>query len=215
MFADVKQYTVQHGVQLIAVTKTRSIDEIMTLYNQGQRHMGENRVQELLAKKDNLPGDIYWHLIGHLQSNKVKYIVPFMHLIHSVDSLDLYKTIAKEAEKVGRTIDILLQFHIAQEETKFGLSLEEAEEIAIYHTTQQIISVRIRGVMGMATLTDDETQIRKEFATLKQYFDRLNSGFFEADDNFREISMGMSSDYQMAINEGSTMVRVGSLLFEK
>jgi pyridoxal phosphate enzyme (YggS family) len=213
MFSEVKLYTETHGVQLIAVTKTRTVGEIMALYNQGQRHMGENRVQELLAKKENLPDDIHWHLIGHLQSNKVKYIAPFVHLIHSVDSLDLYQTIVKEAEKAGRTIDILLQFHIAREETKFGLSYTEAEEIVTFHTNPKKTVVRIRGVMGMATLTEDEAEIRKEFSVLKSYFDRLKTGFFTDDDSFREISMGMSSDYRIAIEEGSTMVRVGSLLF--
>lgn len=214
MFAEVRSHAESRGVQLIAVTKTRTTEEIMVLYNQGQRHMGENRVQELLAKKDQLPGDICWHLIGHLQSNKVKYVVPFVHLIHSVDSLGLYKTIAKEAEKVGRTIDVLLQFHIAKEETKFGLSYEEAEEIVKYHQSWEKPGINIRGIMGMATLTDDQAQIRQEFATLRQYFDRLQSAFFENDHRFSEISMGMSSDYRIAIEEGSTMIRVGSLLFE-
>lgn len=214
MFAEVRSHAESRGVQLIAVTKTRTPEEIMVLYNQGQRHMGENRVQELLAKKDQLPDDICWHLIGHLQSNKVKYVVPFVHLIHSVDSLDLYKTIAKEAEKVGRTIDVLLQFHIAKEETKFGLSYAEAEEIVKFHQSWEKPGINIRGIMGMATLTDDQAQIRQEFATLRQYFDRLQSAFFGNDHRFSEISMGMSSDYRIAIEEGSTMVRVGSLLFE-
>lgn len=214
MFAEIRSHAESRGVQLIAVTKTRTPEEIMVLYNQGQRHMGENRVQELLAKKDQLPDGICWHLIGHLQSNKVKYVVPFVHLIHSVDSLDLYKTIAKEAEKVDRTIDVLLQFHIAKEETKFGLSYEEAEEIVKYHQSWEKPGINIRGIMGMATLTDDQAQIRQEFATLRQYFDRLQSAFFENDHLFSEISMGMSSDYRIAIEEGSTMIRVGSLLFE-
>lgn len=213
MFAEVKAYTEKYNITLVAVTKTRNSEEIMNLYRQGQRHMGENRVQELMTKKDSLPQDIKWHLIGHLQSNKVKYIASFIHLIHSLDSLDLYNAIQKEAIKNDRTLDVLLQFHVATEETKFGLSYEEAMELVNYHIKLQGTRVRIKGVMGMASLTNDQVQIRKEMATLKGYFDRLKNEFFREDDAFREISMGMSSDYRIAAEEGSTMVRVGSLLF--
>ncbi|MBK8621792.1 MAG: YggS family pyridoxal phosphate-dependent enzyme [Saprospiraceae bacterium] len=213
MFNDVKTYTEAHHVRLVAVTKTRSVDDILKLYQAGQRDMGENRVQELLAKKEQLPADIQWHLIGHLQSNKVKSIAPFIHLIHSVDSLELYQTINKEAKKAGRVIDVLLQFYIATEETKFGLDYREALEIISFHKNNTENFVRIVGVMGMASLTENETQIRKEFSKLKTYFDQLKEQFFANDSNFREISMGMSSDYKTAIEEGSTMVRVGSLLF--
>lgn len=213
MFEEVKSYTESHHVRLVAVTKTRSLDDILKLYQAGQRDMGENRVQELLSKKEQLPEDIRWHLIGHLQSNKVKSIVPFIHLIHSVDSLDLYQTINKEAKKAGRIIDVLLQFYIATEETKFGLDYEEALEIVSYYQNNTENFVRIVGVMGMASLTENENQVRKEFSTLKTYFDRLKETYFKEDVSFREISMGMSSDFKTAIAEGSTMVRVGSLLF--
>jgi pyridoxal phosphate enzyme (YggS family) len=213
MFEEVKSYTETHNVRLVAVTKTRSLDDILKLYQAGQRDMGENRVQELLSKKEQLPEDIRWHLIGHLQSNKVKSIAPFIHLIHSVDSLDLYQTINKEAKKAGRIIDVLLQFYIATEETKFGLDYEEALEIVAYYQNNTENSVRIVGVMGMASLTQNENQVRKEFSTLKTYFEQLKETYFKEDVSFREISMGMSSDFKTAIAEGSTMVRVGSLLF--
>lgn len=214
MFAEVKKHVEEHGVTLVAVTKTRSVEEIMVLYEAGLRDMGENRVQELIAKQEALPKDIRWHLIGHLQSNKVKYIAPFIFLIHSVDSLDLYKTIEEKAKKENRKIDILLQFHVAQEESKFGLSWEEAEKIILYHFSKEKTRVRIRGVMGMASFTDDETQVRKEFRIMHEYFQRLKARYFTYDEDFQEISMGMSQDYKIAIEEGSTMVRVGSLLFE-
>lgn len=213
MFEEVKSYTETHNVRLVAVTKTRSLDDIMKLYEAGHRDMGENRVQELLSKKEQLPEDIRWHLIGHLQSNKVKSIVPFIHLIHSVDSLDLYQTINKEAKKAGRIIDVLLQFYIATEETKFGLDYEEALEIVSYYQNNTENFVRIVGVMGMASLTENENQVRKEFSTLKTYFDKLKESYFKEEVSFREISMGMSSDFKTAIAEGSTMVRVGSLLY--
>ena len=202
------------NVTLVAVSKTRSAEEILVLYNLGQRDFGENRVQELMAKKDVLPGDIRWHMIGHLQNNKVKYIAPFIHLIHSVDSLDLYQTIYKEAQKAGRTIDVLLQFHIAEEETKFGMDYKEAEETISAYLENKEKAVRITGIMAMATLTGDESRIRKEFGTLKQYFDQLKEKYFKDKTSFREISMGMSSDYKIAVEEGSTMVRIGSLLFQ-
>lgn len=213
MFDEVKKYTEERQVQLVAVTKTRSLDEIMALYQKGHRDFGENRVQELVSKYEALPKDIRWHLIGHLQSNKVKYITPFIFLIHSLDSLDLFKAIDEKAKKAGKKVDILLQFHVAQEDTKYGLSWEEAEKIVLYHLTKEKSNVRIKGVMGMASLTDDELLIRKEFGLIHEYFQRLKSRYFTYDEDFHEISMGMSQDYKLAIEEGSTMVRVGSLLF--
>ncbi|MFZ1705409.1 MAG: YggS family pyridoxal phosphate-dependent enzyme [Saprospiraceae bacterium] len=201
------------NVQLVAVSKTRTELEIMKLYEAGQRDFGENRVQELLSKKDNLPEDIRWHLIGHLQSNKAKYITSFVFLIHSVDSLDLYKTLYKEALKSERKISVLLQFHIAKEESKYGLNWNEAVELVEYHLQQSNNKVIITGVMGMATLTNDMGQVRREFATLNTYFQQLKKSYFNDEDSFCEISMGMSGDYKLAVEEGATMVRIGSLLF--
>ncbi len=201
------------NVTLVAVSKTRTAEEIMALYNESQRHFGENRVQELLIKQPNLPADINWHLIGHLQTNKVKFIAPFISLIHSVDSLKLLTTINKEAEKNSRVIDCLLQFFIADEETKFGLDLEEAFKILGSEVFRQMRSISIKGVMGMATLTENMDQIRGEFKSLKSIFEKLKQEFFLHDRGFCQISMGMSDDYKIAIEEGSTMIRVGSALF--
>jgi len=201
------------NVTLVAVSKTRTEEEIMALYEEGQRHFGENRVQELMAKQPNLPSDISWHLIGHLQTNKVRFIVPFVSLIHSVDSFKLLKVINKEAMKTERKIDCLLQFFIAEEETKFGLDLEEAREILTSEEFHQLNNIRIAGVMGMATFTDDMSQVRREFKNLKSIFEFLKIEFFSDDDGFCEISMGMSDDYRIAIEEGSTIIRVGSALF--
>lgn len=198
---------------LVAVSKTKPAEAIQELYAQGQRVFGENRVQELTWKYEALPKDIQWHAIGHLQTNKVKYIAPFIAMIHSVESLKLMKEVEKQAKKNDRVIDILLQFHIAEEDTKFGLDLDEAREILksdFYKTAQNI---RVVGVMGMATFTSDQEQVRTEFGNLKTIFDQLKEEFFGADEDFKEISMGMSGDYEIAIEEGSTMVRIGSLLF--
>jgi PLP dependent protein len=199
--------------QLIAVSKTQSIESIKLLYQQGQLHFGENKVQELLDKYETLPKDIKWHLIGHLQTNKVKYIVPFVSCIHSVDSIKLLEEIEKEASKIYRKVNILLQFHIAEEDTKYGLDLKEAYELLEYFKTAQFEYVQIKGIMGMATFTENENQIQKEFQQLKQYFQLLKDTYFTFDNNFKEISMGMSSDYKIALQEGSTMIRIGSLLF--
>lgn len=198
---------------LVAVSKTKPAEAIQELYAQGQRVFGENRVQELTWKYEALPKDIQWHAIGHLQTNKVKYIAPFIAMIHSVESLKLMKEIEKQAKKNDRVIDILLQFHVAEEDTKFGLDLDEAREILksdFYKTAQNI---RVVGVMGMATFTSDQEQVRTEFGNLKTIFDQLKEDFFGEDEDFKEISMGMSGDYEIAIEEGSTMVRIGSLLF--
>jgi pyridoxal phosphate enzyme (YggS family) len=200
-------------VQLIAVSKTKPAELLMEAYNHGQRAFGENKVQELVWKYEELPKDIEWHFIGHMQTNKVKYIVPFVHLIHGVDSFKLLKTIDAEAKKANRIIPCLLQFHIAEEETKFGLSLNEATDILNSEEFKLMKNTQVSGVMGMATYTNDENQIHKEFAHLKAIFDILKSGHFANAPEFKEISMGMSGDYQLAVEEGSTMVRIGSTIF--
>lgn len=201
------------NVSLVAVSKTKPAELLIEAYNHGQRAFGENKVQEMVWKYETLPKDIEWHYIGHLQTNKVKYIAPFVHLIHGVDSFKLLKTIDSEAKKAGRIIACLLQFHIAEEETKFGLSMQEAEEILNSSETKLLKNVQILGVMGMATFTDDENQVRKEFACLKTYFRKLKSDYFSDNELFNTISMGMSGDYLIAIEEGSTMVRIGSTIF--
>lgn len=200
-------------VTLVAVSKTQSPERIMELYQAGQRIFGENRVQELLEKQSLLPSDIEWHLIGHLQTNKVKQVVPFVRMIHSVDSLRLLQEIDRQAAKQGCTIDCLLQFHIAQEETKFGLDETEARALLTAADFSQMRHIRICGVMGMASFSDDKTLVRSEFRTLHGIFERLQSEFFADAPYFRQISMGMSGDWRIAIEEGSTMVRIGSALF--
>jgi PLP dependent protein len=200
-------------VTLVAVSKTHPVEKIRELYDAGQRDFGENRVQELLSKQPELPSDIRWHLIGHLQTNKVKYIAPFVHIIHSVDSLKLLKEINKEGAKNNRVIDCLLQIYIAKEETKFGLSEEEALEILQSKEYKAMQNIRVRGLMGMATNTENQETVRREFRSLKKFFDELKSMQFAGNAAFDTLSMGMSSDYKIAIEEGSTMVRVGSALF--
>jgi pyridoxal phosphate enzyme (YggS family) len=200
-------------VQLVAVSKTKPNAAIRAMYDQGQRIFGENRVQELVEKEKDLPKDIQWHQIGHLQSNKVKYIAPFVALIHAVDSLKLLKEINKQAQKNERVIDCLLQFHIAEESSKFGLDMEEASALLSGEAFQKMEHIRIVGVMGMATFTYDEAQVRTEFKQLKTIFEQLQSNYFKDKTYFKEISMGMSGDYKIAVEEGSTMVRIGSLLF--
>ncbi|MBW8334122.1 MAG: YggS family pyridoxal phosphate-dependent enzyme [Prolixibacteraceae bacterium] len=201
------------NVRLVAVSKTKPAELLLEAYDCGQRSFGENKVQEMVWKYEELPKDIEWHFIGHLQTNKIKYIAPFVHLIHGVDSFKLLKSIDAEAKKVGRIIPCLLQFHIAEEETKFGLSMPEATDMLNSNEYKVLENVKISGVMGMATYTDDENQIRKEFANLKRHFEKLKSEFFTANFDFKEISMGMSGDYLIAIAEGSTMVRIGSTIF--
>lgn len=200
------------GVQLIAVSKTKPVPMLMEAYQAGQRAFGENKVQELLTKQSEMPSDVEWHLIGHLQSNKVKAIAPFVHLIHSVDSFKLLEVINKEAQKNNRVINCLLQIFIADEETKFGLSEAEAEELIHSSAFEQLANIKIVGLMGMATNTDDEDKIAKEFKSLKTFFDKLK---LHHGNNFELtiLSMGMSSDYILAVQEGSTMVRVGSSIF--
>jgi len=198
---------------LVAVSKTKPAEAIQKLYDQGQRVFGENKVQELTWKYEALPKDIKWHAIGHLQTNKVKYIAPFIALIHSVESLKLMKEIDKQAKKNDRVIELLLQFHIAEEDTKFGLDWSEAQEILKSDFYKNAQNIKVVGVMGMATFTDNKNQVRNEFRALKKNFDELKKAFFENENSFKEISMGMSGDYEIAAEEGSTMVRIGSLLF--
>lgn len=199
--------------RLVAVSKTQPPLAIMHLYDLGQRIFGENKVQELVPKYEALPKDIEWHLIGHLQSNKVKYIGPFVSMIHSVDSLKLLEEINKQAAKNQRVIKCLLQFKINDEETKFGLDLEEAFDLLASPSYPMLKNIQLCGVMGMASFVDDETQIRREFQNLKSIFEQLKSRFFKEDAAFCEISMGMSDDYQIALEEGSTLVRIGTKLF--
>ncbi len=200
-------------VNLVAVSKTKTADEILKAYNTGHRIFGENRVQELIEKKERLPEDIEWHFVGHLQSNKVKYIVPFVKMIESVDTYKLLRIINKEASKAGRVIDCLLQFFIAKEETKFGFNMAEVKKMTESEEFSNLNHVRLCGVMGMATFTDDHEQVRQEFKCLYGYFNELKNKYFHDQSSFREISMGMSGDYRIAIDEGSTMIRIGSIIF--
>ncbi len=212
-YASLKRLLDDKGVKLVAVSKTQPPSRIMDLYEQGQRLFGENRVQELVPKYRQLPSEIEWHLIGHLQTNKVKYIAPFVAMIQSVDRFKLLREIEKQAEKAGRTIDCLLQFHIAQEETKFGFHEEEAMAMLESEAFRTLSRVRLCGVMGMATFTDDRAQVRREFRSLRRLFERLKATYFADQPHFCEVSMGMSGDWEIAVDEGSTMVRLGSLLF--
>ena len=200
-------------VKLVAVSKTKPVEIIQEAYDAGQRVFGENKAQEMSTKHEQLPKDIEWHFIGHMQTNKVKYIAPFVSLIHSVDSQKILKEINKQAAKNNRVIDCLLQFHIAEEATKFGLDLDEAKLLA--QTKNDYNNIKLVGVMGMSTFTDDTNQIRREFKQLHQYFILLKEKFFPADEAFKEISMGMSGDYPIAIEEGSTLVRIGTKIFGK
>jgi pyridoxal phosphate enzyme (YggS family) len=202
-------------VTLVAVSKTKPIADLQDAYDAGQRVFGENKVQEMCTKWEQLPKEINWHFIGHLQRNKVKYLAPFVDLIHGVESFRLLKEINKQAQKNNRVIDVLLQFFIANEETKFGLSFEEAEAILSDENFKELQNVRICGVMGMASFSNNQEQIREEFKTLKSTFDKLKSTFFDNEKSFNVISMGMSGDYKIAIEEGSTMIRVGSSIFGK
>lgn len=201
------------SVKLVAVSKTKPASLIREVYDAGQRVFGENKAQDLAEKYPQLPKDIEWHFIGHLQTNKVKYIAPFVHTIHGVDSLKLLTQIDKQAEKFDRRIQCLLQFHIAEEETKFGLDYREAEELLTNEALKNMRHVQIAGVMGMATFSDDEVRVRYEFGHLRSIFNQLKETYFATDPAFKEISMGMSGDYKWAIEEGSTMVRIGTSIF--
>ncbi|MDR1793489.1 MAG: YggS family pyridoxal phosphate-dependent enzyme [Bacteroidales bacterium] len=201
------------NVALIAVSKFKSEAEILQVYQTGQRLFGENKAQEMANKAQNLPKDIQWHFIGHLQTNKIKYIIPFVTKIQSIDSQYLLKEVNRLAAKNERIVDCLLQFHIAEEETKFGFSLEEAEKMLKSTDYQTFNNIRICGVMGMATFTDNVSQIRAEFKNLNQYFHYLKENYFSQQPHFVDISMGMSDDYHIAIEEGATLVRIGSVIF--
>lgn len=203
------------AVKLVAVSKTKPTEDILEAYHAGQRIFGENQVQEMVEKYDELPKDIEWHLVGHLQSNKVKYIAPFVSLIHGVDSLKLLTEINKQAFKNNRIIDCLLQIYIADEETKFGLGFDEAIELLESQAFTELKNVRIVGLMGIATNTENPKQIKEEFYELQTLFKGIKLSYFRNEDSFKELSMGMSSDYKIAIEQGSTLVRIGSDIFGK
>jgi len=213
--ANIQKINQEIGVhaRLIAVSKTKPLEMLMEAYQGGQRIFGENKVQELVQKYEALPKDIEWHLIGHLQSNKVKYIAPFVSLIHGVDSLKLLQTINKEGEKNNRIVPCLLQIFIAQEETKFGLNQAELMELLETISQEPLPHVQICGLMGMASNVDNEVQIRNEFKGLKNIFELVRQRYFSKNPHFKEISMGMSGDYLIAVQEGATLVRVGSKIF--
>ncbi len=201
--------SIPEQVTLVAVSKTKPESDLQEAYEAGQRILGENKVQEMVDKWESLPKDIQWHMIGHVQRNKVKYMIDFVALIHGVDSFRLLKEINKRAKKADRTVDCLLQIHIAEEDTKFGLDKRELQEIVASEEFQKFKNINIKGLMGMATFTDDENQVRREFRQLKSHFDELKTKLPEID----ILSMGMSGDYKIAIEEGSTMVRIGSSIF--
>ncbi|MEI7498814.1 MAG: YggS family pyridoxal phosphate-dependent enzyme [Bacteroidota bacterium] len=205
--------SVPDHIGIVAVSKTKPISSIMQAYHAGQRIFGENKVQEIVQKQPYLPSDIEWHFIGHLQTNKVKYIAPFISLIQSIDSLKLLSEINFEALKNNRIIDCLLQFHIATEETKYGLNMLEAASLIESESYRKLKNIRITGVMGMSTFSEDFSIVRKEFALLHDYYHTLKSGYFSQSDSFRHISMGMSGDYNIAIEEGSTLIRLGTIIF--
>jgi pyridoxal phosphate enzyme (YggS family) len=214
-FLRINRMAEAHQARLVAVSKTKPEQDIAALYEVGHRIFGENYVQELVRKQAGLPADIEWHFIGHLQTNKVRLIAPFIDLIHTVDSLKLLREIHKQGQKNARTIGCLLQMHIAQEETKFGLDETELDALLseICSQASEYTHVRLCGLMGMSTHTTDQAVIRREFATLKGIFDRVKQTYAPLQSHFRELSMGMSGDYEIALQEGSTLLRVGSLLF--
>ena len=200
-------------VKLVPVSKTKPNELILEAYNNGYKVFGENKVQELTRKHEELPKDIEWHMIGHLQSNKVKYIAPFVNLIHAVDSFKLLKTINKEAKKNNRTINCLLQMHIAKEETKFGFSLNEIEEIIQSPEFKDLENANVIGLMGMATFTDNKEVINEEFKYINDCLNKVKNKYFKEKYDFKELSIGMSNDYNIAIEHGSTIIRVGSEIF--
>lgn len=205
--------TLLPDVRLVAVSKFHPVEALQAAYDAGQRVFGESHVQELVAKQEVMPKDIEWHFIGHLQTNKVKYMASFVSLIHAVDSVKLLKEIDKQAQKCNRVIDVLLQVHVAKEETKFGFSPEELVQMLEEGEWKLFGSIRIAGLMAMATNTDDEVQIAEEFDTVRGLFCNMKERFFADTPEFKELSMGMSGDYQIAQRHGSTLVRVGSLIF--
>lgn len=201
--------TLPKSVQLVAVSKTKPLEDLQAAYAAGQRHFGENKIQEMTQKWEALPKDIYWHMIGHVQTNKVKYMAPYVHLVHGVDRLKLLKEIDKQAFKNQRVIDCLLQMHIAEEETKFGLNKAELNHILALYKQNSFPNIHLRGLMGMATFTSDQSQIRSEFSTLASHFEQHKDTFT----HFDTLSMGMSGDYPLAIEMGSNLIRVGSKIF--
>jgi pyridoxal phosphate enzyme (YggS family) len=225
-YIQIKKVLDAHEVTLVAVSKTKSIEEIMQVYDAGQRIFGENKVQELIDKQKNLPADILWHLVGHLQTNKVKLVIPVAALIHSVDSWKLLQEIEEESAKANLITDVLIQVHIAEEETKFGLMVNDARKLLADDKLGQFQNIRIRGLMGMATLINDEVQIRKEFQSLKTFFDEVRLKLMNVsvisditpspvlnNNDFTILSMGMSGDYKIAMEAGSNMVRIGTAIF--
>ncbi len=212
--AEIKR-SLPKNVSLIAISKTRSREEILEAYNNGQRDFGENKSQEMISKASSLPNDIRWHLVGHLQTNKVKQIAPFVHLIHSVDSLKLLSEINKEGAKNNRTINCLLQFYIATEETKFGLSFDEGIALLESEDFKSMKNISVTGVMGMASFTEDTERVKSEFHELFKIFTLLRNRYLTNLRHFKDLSMGMSGDYQLAIEEGSTMIRLGTIIFGK
>ena len=205
--------SIPQEVKVVAVSKTKPMEEILSVYHTGHKIFGENRVQELILKYEKLPHDIEWHLIGHLQTNKVRYVAKFVHLIHSIDSLKLLIAVNQEALKSNRIIDVLFQVYIAREDTKFGLNKVELMNILDSSDYKSCENVRIRGLMGIATFTDNMDQVRSEFRYLREIFNFCKLNYFGQKDYFSELSMGMSGDYKIAIEEGSTIIRVGSLIF--
>lgn len=205
--------TLPPHVRLVAVSKFHPNEALQEAYDAGQRIFGESKVQEMTQKYESLPKDIEWHFIGHLQTNKIKYMAPYVAMIHGVDSFKLLIEINKQAAKVGRIIPCLLQIHIAQEETKFGFSFEECKEMLMAGEWKSLKNISLCGIMGMATYTEDEEEIRKEFQSLRNFFQEIKQGFFSEDSAFKEISMGMSDDYPVAIEYGSTLIRIGSRIF--
>lgn len=213
MYKQLIQTLSDKGVILVAVSKTRPDKQVMDLYDQGQRIFGENRVSELERKNEYFPNDVEWHMIGHLQSKKVKNVLPLVSMIHSVDSVKLYDIIVKESLKIEKPVQVLLQYKIGQEEAKYGLNKEDLESIIVKSQSDTSL-VQIKGLMGMASFVDDQVQVRSEFAELKSIYDYCKSRYYAKDANFCELSMGMSGDYKLAIEEGATIVRIGSLLFK-
>jgi pyridoxal phosphate enzyme (YggS family) len=210
---ELTKYCAENNARLIAVSKTKSVEEIMEVYNAGQRAFGENRVQELMAKHSEMPEDTEWHMIGHLQRNKVKDIISYVRMIQSVDSLRLAREINRQAARCGRNVAVLLQVHIARESSKFGFHMDELRELLGSGELQSMPFIQIAGLMGMATFTDDTDIVRAEFRYLHDCFEEIRTAYFEEEPSFREISMGMTGDYEIALEEGSTMVRVGSAIF--
>ena len=200
-------------VKLVAVSKFHPIESLHAAYDAGQRIFGESRVQELAQKNSVMPNDVQWHFIGHLQTNKVRQLVPYVSLIHSIDSLRLLECVNTEAAKIDRVVDVLLQLHVAKEETKFGFTCEECLALVASGKVDELKNVRICGVMGTATNTDDMDEVRAEFKAIKGVFDELKNNYFKDKDYYKEISMGMSDDYHVAIEEGSTLVRIGTTIF--